>query len=209
MAYTRKMVVALLFVGMGLVPAVHAQVPPTLLLECAHTGSAGDNLSRGFYIPNFPGSRLDSVEMWMMSYDADTFTVMLTARADTYDGPVVGTATATFSLDNEQVPVTFDFGGVPVQPGSILTFAFQIQSGTGTLFFNVGDNTCEGKVIETNGTSPPLSTTRRDSVGIRVYGAAQEAEPIPAVSHAGAMLFVLLLMGAGILAIKAGIVSGR
>ena len=216
MARIRTVFVVLLFTSMGIVPAVRAGVPPTLLFECEHTASGGDNLSRGFYLPSFPGSRLDAVDLWIASDDADTFTVSLTARADTYDGPVVGTATATFSIDDEQIPVTFDFGGVPVQPGSIVTFAFQVQSGSGTLFFNVGTcsigdtscTACGGNVIETGGTSPPLSTFRRNSVGIRVYGALQAAEPIPVVSPAGAMLLLLLVMGAGMLAIKMRVAAG-
>ncbi|NOZ95744.1 MAG: hypothetical protein GXP47_13550 [Acidobacteria bacterium] len=202
--------------ALAFVAGSHAQTPPTLVLECAHTSDAGDNLTRGFYIPSFPAVRLDTVNLWIYSFDSDTFTVSLTARANTFDGTVLGTATATVSMDDEQAMFTFDFGGVPVQPGSTVTFAMQQEAGNGRLFFNTGTcglgdpdcTACGGVVVETEDTSAPLSTFRRNSVGIQVYGAQEPAEPIPALGSFGTVLLTLLIMGIGVLALKFGLASG-
>jgi hypothetical protein len=97
---------------------------------------------------------------------------------------VIGTATTEVTLtadDEANVPATFEFGGVAVTQNSTVTFALELVEGpSGAVFYSVPDNGSEScPVIQTNGTTPPLDTFRRNGVGIVITGGAPIPPPIP------------------------------
>jgi len=161
--------------GTGEVPFLATGVTATALIACQTTGATGgDQLDRGFYIPTYPGASLGRVEMFFSADAAGDFTVSLTARANTYDGTVIGTATApvTLSADhNTFVQGTFDFSSAAFAPGSAVTFTLAQASGPSTVIFykvpSLGNEACP--IVQTNGTEAPLSTFRRNGVEIRVF----------------------------------------
>lgn len=53
--------------------------------------------------------------------------------------------------------------------GSIVTFAINPASGGGDLYYAV-DPTSDWPVVQTEGTTPPLDTWRRDGIRIRLFG---------------------------------------
>lgn len=60
----------------------------------------GDFTSRGFYVKNYPGTSLNKVRLYPMTWTPGSYTLTLTARSGAYNGTVIGTATATASLAN-------------------------------------------------------------------------------------------------------------
>ena len=160
----------------GAVPFAATGTPPAGLIDCAGDPS-GDQIDRGFYIPEYPGISLNRATLHFSADVAGTYTFSLTARDNTYDGQLLGTATASVTLTaNTQanVATTFTFSAVAVEPGSTVTFAIAPVSGPaeGTVFYSVpslGDESCP--VIETNGTTPPRDTFRRQGVHVRIEGA--------------------------------------
>lgn len=208
-------VAALLFVP----GAALAQDP---ILECPFAFSGGDLLFRGFYAPEYPSDNLDRVELLFATNFTDTYTISLTVREGTYDGPLVGVSTIELDLvageamaseqndaaaadielgDIPTVLGVFDFGTAAVTPGGTVTFALEQLGGLGSAFYDVGpcpgkepgcEGLCHGEIIQTNGTDPPLDSFRRASVGIRVFDAAPP--DVPAVTGAAAVILVLLLL---------------
>jgi hypothetical protein len=162
--------------GTGEIPFLATGATATALIDCQTTGATGgDQLSRGFYIPTYPGTTLGRVEMFFSADAAGDFTISLTARANTYDGPVIGTATAAVTLSadrNTFVQGTFDFSSAAFAPGSAVTFALEQVSGPSTVVFyevpSLGNEACP--IVQTNGTEAPLSTFRRNGVEVRVFG---------------------------------------
>jgi hypothetical protein len=142
-------------------------------MSCPFSNTGGDWTYRGFYI-TFPGDTLNTVTLQYIPLTTEMVSVTLTARLSTYDGTLVGSVTQSFEATagvNQQV--TFDFGGALVPAGSIITFA---QTTASSIYYDVGngglgvaDGTCPG-FIETEGTTPPLDTFRRESVGAMVTG---------------------------------------
>ena len=149
----------------------------TTLVNCPGDPS-GDLLFRGFYVPEFPGSTLDRVTLYFSANTAGNYSFSLTARAATYDGTLLGTATATAALTadiNANVATTFTFSPTAVTQGSTLTFAIAEVSGPdgGDVYYSVpnqGDATCP--VVQTNGTTPPLDSFRRQGVHVTIEGGA-------------------------------------
>lgn len=204
--------VAFFFLATG---STAAQEP---VLECPFDYSGGDLLFRGFYIPAYPSDDLDRVELLFVTTFTDTYTISLTARAGTYDGPILGVSTIELEIvagsegftaaDNADAalggpPTTlgvFNFGAVPVAEGSTVTFALEQLAGKGSVYYDVGpcgfdepgcEKACTGGVIQTNATEPPLDTFRRASVGIRVFSAPTG---VPALGIAGASVLALCLL---------------
>lgn len=155
-----------------------AVTPAAPLLACETTGdTGGDQLFRGFYIPEYPGTTLDRVDLFFSADDAGDFTISLTARDGAFDGPVIGSATAAVTLPadrNTFTRGTFDFSGAAVTPGNTVTFALAQVSGPSTTVFyevpSLGNEDCP--VVQTDDTAPPLSTFRRQGVEIAVFGAS-------------------------------------
>lgn len=140
-----------------------------VIFSCPFTGFGGDFLDRGFYVQNYPGDNLGTVQLRYSSGASGTYVVSMTARLGTYDGPIIGnTEVATFYLTgslSDQTAVTYDFEGIPVPFGSTVTFSQSFVSGPNTLHYDVGTGPCLG-IVETEGTSSPLDVFRRDSVGV-------------------------------------------
>lgn len=142
----------------------------TIVVSCPFASPGGDDLTRGFYVSSYPGSNLATVHLEYNANPAGTYEISLTARLGAFNGPLIGgTQTATVSLPStsSEADVSFDFGGAPVTPGSTITFTQAQISGPGTAYYNTGVGPCP-RVTETNGTTPPLDTTRRDSVGVEI-----------------------------------------
>lgn len=140
------------------------------------SGGGDDNLSRGFYIQSYPGTNIDTVQLTYWTNVAGSYTISMTARAETYDGPIIGTTqTVTVDLlDSTYLTTTFDFGGTAVISGTTVTFSQAQVSGPGSVYYNTGPcgfdldcTACPG-VYQTSGTTPPLDTDRRRSVAVTI-----------------------------------------
>ncbi len=89
---------------------------------------------------------------------------------------MLGTAAATVTLtanDLANVATTFTFPSPAVTQGSTVTFAVAQTAGpTGAeVFYAVpptGNPACP--VVQTNGTTPPLDTFRRQGVNVKIEG---------------------------------------
>jgi hypothetical protein len=159
----------------------------TTVVSCP-TGGGGDQITRGFYLSNYQGSNLGAVTLKYYPLGDPTIPITLTARAGTYDGPVIGAVTMSVS---PPATVRFDFGGVPVAKGSTITFAHSVGSNTnpdGFAFVDYGEGTlggggdaCPG-VMETEGTTPPLDSDRRESMGVTVTEYPPSPSPSPSPS---------------------------
>ena len=143
-------------------------------------GFAGDNFTRGFYLSSYPGTNLGRVTLGYTASVAGGYISSLTARLGAYNGPLIGTQTITSSVVTKpsETLVTYNFGGVPVPTGSIVTFTQQMVSGPGDLFFDTGVAGPAG-ITETEGTTPPLDTFRRSSVGIIITQQDVPTTPLP------------------------------
>jgi hypothetical protein len=100
--------------------------------------------------------------------------VTLSVRQSTYDGRLLASDSATFTAVGaypQNVPVTFNFPSVRVTEGRPLCFILSERSGPGTPFYSVAD-TVGGclSVVETEGTTPPLDTFRRNGVNLVING---------------------------------------
>lgn len=156
---------------------------PTVV-SCPFQGWGGDWSTRGFYVSGYQGTNIDTVTLRYVTHTPGTYSISLSARIGSYDGPLIGTSDVTVSLPLSGVPadVTFQFGGLPVSQGSTVTFA---QSASGPVFFDVGNgplgdpsfSDCPG-VVETEGTLPPLDTFRRASVGLIITQRPSLSVPI-------------------------------
>jgi hypothetical protein len=190
------------------------------VLECPYALTGGDLLYRGFYIPEYATDSLDRVELLFATDYTDTYTISLTARQDTYDGPILGVSTIELELiagaaapspgDGADVffggiPTVagvFEFDAAPVTPGGTVTFAFEQLGGLGSAYYDIGpcdtsepgcEDLCSGEIIQTNGTEPPLDTYRRHSVGIRVFDAPPPDVPALGTVAAGLLALVLIV----------------
>ena len=158
-----------------------------LIVGCPLRGTGGDFLDRGFYVTNYPGNNLSEVLLAYTSSTAGFYTISLTARRGTFDGPIVGaTQIATpFVPTTGELEVIFDFGGAPVTPGDTITFT-QSASGPGNLAYDIGNGPLGGggspfcpNVFETTETSPPLDHIRRHTVGLQMGQQTKSTACIP------------------------------
>jgi hypothetical protein len=138
----------------------------------------GDEVSRGFYIPQFPGSGFTQVNLQLSADVAGTYTIQLTAHGGHYDAPTLGTSQTTVSLAPGQFTTGSFFFSPPSVGTDTVSFAMSVVSqpdGAQRTFFGVA-NTFAGvsscPVIETEDTTPPLSTFRRQGVAIQVIQSA-------------------------------------
>lgn len=158
----------------GLVAELVASTPPPVppLYDCPAGPGIGDQVTRGFYLEDFPDDGLGRVRL---TYSGDTvgrYVVELIARQGQYDGAIVGAEAVAIDVGdtNDEFPVTFDFRNAPVGMGTDITFTHRLRQKPdedARLFYDIGDAACSG-VTQTNGTNPPLDTVRRDRVGILV-----------------------------------------
>lgn len=145
-----------------------------ILVNC--TGNpGGDRYDRGFYIPNYPGNTLDSARMLFSSFDAGNYTVTMTVYSNSFDGLVIGTATSSFNLAGaypQDKSVTFTFPSERIVEGRRVCFKLTLNaSPAGDLYYSVPDwvSGCT-TVLQTDGTTPPLDTFRRNGVNLLVNG---------------------------------------
>ena len=108
-------------------------------------------------------------------WQAGVYVLSLTARAGAFDGALVGQAIAAVPISGDIAfgqTAVFDFHGVAAPDGGILTFAIEKIAGPDAfLYFDVGGGACTGAVVvQTEDTIPPLSTVRRDRLGLVVLG---------------------------------------
>jgi parallel beta-helix repeat protein len=142
------------------------------LLVCTNA-TTGDFYYRGFYVPSYPGNSLTSARLVFTSPTAGDYTVRLTARSNTYDGLVLGSSATTFNLAvSTDRAVTFNFPSVRIRENSRVCFIMTITSGPSTaLYYSVGPSSggCP-TIVETEGTTPPLDTFRRNGVELTLTG---------------------------------------
>lgn len=204
----RNPALALLLLAAVSAPAA-AQVGT--LYNCPNQGSSGDQVDRGFYVTNYPGSTLEDVTLNYSGGSGNgTYTVSLTPRLSTYGGTIVGsTQTQAVNFTGAAVLTTFNFGGAPVPPGSTVTFEQVLVSGpvaSPVLFYDVGVGPC-ANVTQTNGTAPPLDSFRRDSVGVTITGSTSvvppaSAAPIPTLGQLAIVVLSALLALGGLVAMR-------
>lgn len=164
----------------GLVTELTLSSPPPIapLYSCPFDASGGDGLSRGFYVENFPGERLDRVRLQYDVNQGGFYTIELTAREDSYDGRLIGRRTVSFNAaaGGETIRRTYDFGGATVSNGATVTFSQAVvnaPSGASVFYDNASDSGGCTDITQTNGTSPPLDSVRRDSVGLQIDAATR------------------------------------
>jgi hypothetical protein len=143
----------------------------------------GDLTSRGFYVKNYPGNSLNKVRLYLMTFTPGSYTLSLTARSGAYNGAVIGTATATASLTATDQPVDFAFASPTVATGSTVTFQIGVTGSSSSVFYSVGPCLSDWKctypgtqVVETEGTSAPLDTDRRNSVAVQLFGCGNPSQ---------------------------------
>jgi len=156
----------------GLVTELVASTPGVVapLYSCPFA-DGGDQVSRGIVLEDFPDDGLGRVTLNYRGNVAGTYVVELIARQDQFDGAVIGAETVTLQVSDSSAfqQQTFDFQNAPVGVGTDITLTHRLraQPGGSTLFFDVGSGDCDD-IVQTEGTSPPLDSFRRDRVGIQV-----------------------------------------
>jgi hypothetical protein len=156
---------------------VFATFTPDTLIACP-PNTSGDLLRRGFYVADYPGSKLTQVDLFVTAQVAGEYTIAMGVRADTYDGPLLGRSVATVTLAGDidsNVTTSFLFPGPVIAPGSTVTFSMELLSGADDAAYygttNCGSNCATiCPLVETNGTTPPLDTWRRDGMGVTIIG---------------------------------------
>jgi len=163
---------------MGLLTTGVLQAQVRTLIDCPGPGSSGDRTDRGFYIPDYPGTTLNSITVYMQTFTGSAGTWQYQVGVHVTEGAYNGARLDEFrwanaTLNTTQKAVTIQFGNVPVTPGSTVCFRFSInkQPGSPDVLYAVPDfvSGCP-EVIQTSGTGAPLSSFRRNGVKIQVMG---------------------------------------
>lgn len=163
--------------GALIVAASASTASAELLASCGFSSGTtvnGDNISRGFYLTNYPGQSLRSIKLRHVAGTAGSYQITVTARASSFAGTVVGEPyTATVTLGTTVgTDVTYELGDMPVTPGSTITFSMT-ATGPGSVFYDVAVPAACANVTQTEDTTAPLSTYRRDRIGYEVRGRAE------------------------------------
>ena len=152
-----------------------ASIPPETLLSCSGL-PGGDDYYYGFYVRQYPGVSLNSARLKLSATIAGTYGLTLTVRSNTYDGPVLGVSSSTVTLSSDvydNQPITFTFTSTPIAKYSRVCFILSLTSGPpfAQVFYSVAGLTggCT-EVVETEDTTPPLSTFRRYGVDLVLTG---------------------------------------
>jgi hypothetical protein len=139
-----------------------------VVVESPFSDSAGDDLNRGFYVENYGADNLSQVVLQFFTHHTGVYETSLTVRIGTYDGAIVGeTKYLSTSMEADVFhEVVYDFGGIDIPVGSLLTFT-QEEIGSDELYYNTGLSP-HPQITQTNGTAPPLDSFRRDKVGVTI-----------------------------------------
>lgn len=165
--------------------------PNRAVVSCPFSATGGDDrLWRSFCIQPYPATTLGRVRLFYTTNLTGTCSVALTARADSYDGPLIGTAPpVTLELPaGGYVAGTFDFGDAPVVAGSTVAFTQEQIGGEDPVYYNAGPcgydldcTMCPG-VYQTGTSDPPLGSIRRRSVAVIVEDATTGRLYLPLVA---------------------------
>jgi hypothetical protein len=154
-------------------------VLPVPTISYPATGGSGNFITRGFYIPQFPGTSLSGITLWHSGSAVGSYTFRLTARSATYDGTVIDQADATVFLSGNSGDSTRTNYAFPknatITAGSTVTFTITQLAGPSTAFKSIagdfgGRTGADINLIETVGTTPPLDTRNRDGIAILLRG---------------------------------------
>lgn len=151
------------------------------LISC--TGAAaygGDFIDRGFYVGSYPGTTLEGADLRFSAATAGTYAIQLVARQGGYGTAgtflAVDTVSVTLAADiNAFVGGSFRWPSVNVQQGAVVAFEMSVVGGpTSQLPYysvpSLGDASCG--ITQTEGTTPPLDSPRRQGVWTVIYGTA-------------------------------------
>ena len=160
-----------------------------LLYDCSFSGINGDRTTRGFYVENYPSNSLGGVVLGLgSSGNSGLHSITLQARLSTYDGTLIGSVSRDLNLTGTNTQFDFDFANAPVTPGATVAFIIEVTSdptALGYAFYDVGISENCVDVTQTNGTSPPLDTVRRATIGLSLYGISDQSPPPSTYSVGG------------------------
>jgi hypothetical protein len=111
--------------------ALSAQVPTfkAPAISCPFSGFANAPTSRAISVANYQGSNLSEVTLFYRASLTRQYSIALTAHRNTVEGPSLGTQTRIVGLGVTGVtPVTFNFGGAKVEPGTTIAFTQEVSS---------------------------------------------------------------------------------
>lgn len=153
---------------------VPRSAPAALLYDCPLSPQAatGDLIDRAFYVTAYPGVNLTQVVLYLQSEQASEYAIQLNALAGTFDGALIGSATANVSIPTSGfVTATFSFPSPAVTPGSTVAFTIVRSGGPrAAIFFAVDSSNGSCPIVETEDATPPLSTKRRDGIAALISG---------------------------------------
>lgn len=174
-AWVNQMIAISTAARAAVIAAAFAVLPSAAeqLVSCSFSPGTSvfpDLISRGLYLNNYRGQSLRSIKLRHTASTTGAYKITLTARLNDYAGTVIGEPfTASVNLDtNVGTEVIYELGDAPVTPGSTVTFAMT-ATGPGAVFYDKGTVLC-ADVYETEDTSLPLSTIRRNGMGLEVRG---------------------------------------
>jgi hypothetical protein len=164
-----------ILVFLALLPAAGARADGPAIIDCPwYPPNVGDDFSlRGFYTLGYPGTSLKQVVLPISFPAPGAYQLSLTASSPTFDGPVLGTATATVNAaSTDYQSVTFNFGTIAVTQGTPIAFKGAVvsqPSGSGKVLMQViTDPQC--RLTETQGFDAPLSSFRRGGIAAIING---------------------------------------
>lgn len=131
-----------------------ARAAITTVHTCPSSGHGGnhDAIFNGFIISGVNATNLHTVQLYYTTDQNGSYSVSLTARRNSFAGPLVGTLSKNLSLTStSDATVTWDFGDAPINSGDSLYFTHTF-SGPSGVQFNLQPNQCPGNV-ETAGIS--------------------------------------------------------
>ena len=170
------------------------------LVSCGPEGySVGDLISRGFFIPEYPGSSLQSVALRFAGGTKGSGTITVTANAGAYNGPQIGSSTVNVSGPvSSATPITFTLRakGVSRAVAFIITASGAVSASS--IFYSVfGGFSGDPSFARSSRprTSPRLDTIRRRGVesrssssrpsitGWRIRATSQSRRAAPALTR--------------------------
>jgi hypothetical protein len=141
-----------------------ADAAVTTVFNCAPNGHGGnhDSIFNGFFVQNLAAVNLHSVTLYYTTDLSGTYNITLTVRRNSYNGPVVGTATQAVSLSSSSdKSVTWNFDDPAFPTNSTLYFT-HTYTGLGGVSFN----------LRTQGTCPASQESVGTSANLNQFNVA-------------------------------------